>query len=338
MSRIFLFFHFTLQSQPDTCLSYDATRHWKSLDMDCRNARESYNMRLLPIFDTTTCTLCGKCVEVCPHSILNISDGAVAFISDDCMLCTHCYATCPTSSISFDPDVLVPINDRKVQGSIPPPSTLSHHDVWDLFTSRRSIRRYKNTPVPDEIVSYLIDFAVTSPSGSNCQLWCFHVINGRDRVWSFAGEIKKFFIRLNKLTSNIAVRLFSVLIMGKKLIRYYQDHYDSVERAILESENGIDRLFHGAPCIIVIHSPIEGSTPIEDGILASYNILLMAHALGLGTCYVGYAVEAINRSKPLKQYLSIPNHHRIHAVLTLGYPAIAYKRASLRKHFSFTSQ
>ncbi len=109
---------------------------------------------------------------------------------------------------------------------------------------------------------------------------------------------------------------------------------ESVERALKESEAGNDLLFHGAPALIIIHGTTEGSTPLEDAQFASYNMTLLAHALGLGTCYIGYAVESINRSSSIKAYLGIPSGNRIHAVLAAGYPDVKFEKPALRKKYS----
>ena len=71
--------------------------------------------------------------------------------------------------------------------------------------------------------------------------------------------------------------------------------------------------------------------PVEDAQYASYNMTLLAHALGLGTCYIGYAVTILNRSKKIKVSLGIPSKNKVHAVLTVGYPDIKYERPALRK-------
>jgi nitroreductase len=89
-----------------------------------------------------------------------------------------------------------------------------------------------------------------------------------------------------------------------------------------------------APALIIVHGAAEGSTPLEDAQYASYNITLLAHALGLGTCYIGYAVESINRSAAIRRYLGIPSGNRVLAVLALGYPDTGFERHALRKKYS----
>ena len=57
----------------------------------------------------------------------------------------------------------------------------------------------------------------------------------------------------------------------------------------------MDRLFHGAAAAILVTGRRQASCPAEDALLATQNILLAAHAMGLGSCLIGFAVEAMRR-------------------------------------------
>jgi nitroreductase/NAD-dependent dihydropyrimidine dehydrogenase PreA subunit len=289
----------------------------------------------IPQIDHDACTLCGRCIDVCPKKVLAVSEKKISVSVDECMLCSHCYTVCHYNAIHFDPDALVnlkflsfPYSEKMIA-----PGMFSAVELVNFIRSRRSVRKFKNDPVARETISDLIEFAVAAPSGSNCQEWEFLAINGRDRVWELALEIKKFFVRLNRLAKNPFIRYLSVPVAGTALIRYHREHMDSVETALRESEAGHDLLFHSAPSVIILHSAMEGSTPVEDAQYAAYNMTLLGHALGLGTCFIGYAVESINRSAALKRYLGIPDGNRVTAVIALGYPDASFEKPALRKKF-----
>ena len=180
----------------------------------------------------------------------------------------------------------------------------------------------------------LVEFASSAPSGSNCQDWQFTVINGREKVYDLAQKIRKFFERLNAIVRNPLTRYLSVLVAGGKLLRYYKNNYSSVETGLNEAAKGRDLLFHGAPAVIIIHSGMEGSLPAEDGQYAAYNITLLAHAMGFGTCFIGYASETLNKSAGIRKYLGIPEQNRVLAVLIVGFPAVEFQRPALRKNYN----
>lgn len=290
----------------------------------------------VPIIDHDSCTLCAECVDVCPQNILEIRDNELITKKDHCLLCTHCYSICPSSALSFDENLIFQPDYKSFfyreeyisKGKIQP------SDLVNLFRSRRSNRAYLEKNVDKETIEDLIEFAITAPSGSNHQKWEFTVLDNRDKVFSLANEIRRFFEKINRQAENPFFRYLSFPFTKGALVKYYKRHYKSVKWAIEEAEKGRDLLFWGAPSLIVIHGPMKGSTPVEDAAFASYNITLLAHALGLGTCYVGYAVEAINRADSIKEYFKIPQDHRVHTVLTLGYPKEEFVKLALRKKYS----
>lgn len=57
---------------------------------------------------------------------------------------------------------------------------------------------------------------------------------------------------------------------------------------------------------------------LEDGSAATENILVAAHALGLGTCWVaGYKKDYAD---PVRRLLGVPERHNLVALIALGYP------------------
>lgn len=291
-----------------------------------------------PIVNNIKCISCGKCIDVCPKDVLAFNSvKKITLTGNDCMLCSHCYNICPVDAIAFADSLkkidFVSFDYKEKQIS---PGDYPPGEIINIIRSRRSVRIFKNETLKDEEIRDLIEFAVTAPSGSNCQSWNFTVLNGRPKVWDLALDIKKFFVKINRLARNPLVRYLSLFFMGRSLLNYYRDNYESVEMAIEASASGKDLLFHGAPAVIIIHGPMDGSTPVEDGTFAAYNICLLAHYMNIGTCLIGYAVESINRSREIKLKLGLPSSHRVHAVIAAGYCDVDFLKQSLRKPYNAT--
>jgi len=75
-----------------------------------------------------------------------------------------------------------------------------------------------------------------------------------------------------------------------------------------------------APAAIAVVIDPQGSThPVEDGAAATQNMLLAAHALGLGACWIGsYGSAYEDRAKEI---LRVPHDRRLLSIIALGYPA-----------------
>jgi len=291
-------------------------------------------MEGMPQINDEKCTLCGKCVKVCPKKVLFISDKKLHYTDQECMLCAHCFGVCPENAISFYPnDLKIPqIQSFTYKEKYIDSSHIDSSEFLNTLRSRRSIRKYKKDSLPEEVIEDLIQCAVTAPSGSNCQDWEFTVMNDHEKVWNLALKIKDSVKKFNAFVKNPFFRYASTLFLGNTLLKYHE-HLESIEWAIEEAEKGNDLLFHSAPTLIIFHSHMEGSTPLEDAQYASYNCALMAHALGLGTCYIGYAVEILNRMKDIKKFCQIPQNHRVHSVLIAGYPDVTFSHLTLRKNY-----
>ncbi len=71
--------------------------------------------------------------------------------------------------------------------------------------------------------------------------------------------------------------------------------------------------------IVVVVDPQASTHPVEDGAIASQNMLLAAHALGLGACWIG-AYNSFYEEK-IKTILSIPKNKRLLSIISIGFPA-----------------
>jgi nitroreductase len=81
------------------------------------------------------------------------------------------------------------------------------------------------------------------------------------------------------------------------------------------------RFISSAPLgIVVTINPKASSHPIEDGAAATQNMLLEAHSLGLGACWIGRASGTANEERA-KRILNIPEDENILSIIAIGHPA-----------------
>lgn len=283
--------------------------------------------------NSNKCTGCGLCMSVCPDKVFALSTGKATITGEKCIKCGHCVAVCPEQAITYDAiDNILGFKSFPEKTDWVPFGKSNISDLVQLLRSRRSCRNYIAKPVKKDLLDDLVKIAITAPSGTNSQAWTFTVLQSRKEVDRFGGKVADFYRDLNRKAKNPALRTLAKCFLGDSLGKYYRKYYESITQGIKEwDEDGKDRLFHGATAIILIGSTAEASCPAEDAMLATQNILIASHAMGLGSCLIGFAVEAIKRDKRVKRFLSIPNDTTIYSVISLGYPAEKYKQVTGRK-------
>jgi nitroreductase/NAD-dependent dihydropyrimidine dehydrogenase PreA subunit len=284
--------------------------------------------------DITKCTGCQTCISVCPDQTIAIIDKVAAIVGEKCMICGHCMAACPTDAITvqgIDVDAgsftTFESDERWLS-----PGDFDISQLVRLMRSRRSIRNYSDKSVPVELLNDLVKIGATAPSGTNSQKWTFTILQKRADVLHLGDKVAEFFTRLNRQANSILLRK-SLQLLGKPELQNYYNRYHKTVSGALEDwqERNIDRLFHGAPAAILVGSQPGASCPAEDALLATQNILLAAHGMGLGTCLIGYVVEAIKRDKSIKKYLNIPPEENIYSVIAIGHGIERYQTLTGRK-------
>jgi len=286
------------------------------------------------VIDRERCIGCGECVRVCPSQTLEMKDGKAAVTGARSLGCGHCVAVCPVEAVrveAFDPHsfrfhTFACRTDWMSYGAFDP------GELVRLMASRRSCRSFEERSVDRTLLEDLVRIGTTAPSGTNSQQWTFTVLPTRAAVMGLGNAVGAFFKRLNRMAQNPLLRHGLRCIGRPELADYYRDYHQSVAEGLADwEERGRDRLFHGAPAVIVVGSVPGASCPAEDALLAAQNILLGAHALGLGTCLIGFAVSAIQKDGRIKDVLKIPREENVHAVITVGHPAVTYQRLTGRK-------
>ena len=285
------------------------------------------------IIDQEACVGCGLCVAVCPAKTITMINGKAVVTGTYSLACGHCEAVCPVDAIRVEalehPYILA---SSSFDSNWLEPGACDTGQLVRLMLSRRSCRNYKDKEIDRTVLEDLVKIGTTAPSGTNSQLWTFTVLSSRREVESLGEQAARFFHGLNRMAGKPWLRFISKMFGGDALGRYYDRYYETVQEGLLLwDRDRIDTLFHGAVAAILVGGKENASSPLEDALLASQNILLAAHCLGLGTCMIGFAVEAIKRDKQIRKMLKIPDDESVYSVIALGYPAEKYKKIALRK-------
>jgi len=279
--------------------------------------------------DEARCNGCGLCVKICPSRTLSMINGRAKVTGTTSLHCGHCAAICPTGAVT----VKTLSQDATQLSTVKVPSDWLPYGRFDaaalvqLMHSRRSSRLFLNRPVPLEVLRDLVKIGTLAPSGTNSQKWTFHILPDRPAVEALGRRVADFFERLNRLAESRLARALARLFMKDALGQYYREYYQTVKEGLEEYRSqGRDRLFHGAPAAILIGSLPGASCPAEDALLAAAYMTLAAHAMGYGTCLIGFVVEAIRHHPSIGRALKLKPGEKIHAALAVGRSREWYKR------------
>jgi ferredoxin len=257
------------------------------------------------------CTRCGLCVTDCPAGIIDLPDGGKPVgtenAADACINCQHCLAICPVGAVGIngvDPDG----SDTFTGADLP---TAERMDL--LLRARRSMRRYMDKPVDSALITQMLETVAHGPTGCNHQGLTFHVIRDADRMKTFIEESMTGLVDLAN-----AGDIPETLEMFKGIAEMW-------------SETGKDKIFRGAPHLLVI-SAAEGSPCAqEDVTLAIAYFELLAQTHGIGTTWCGLAKVLLELVPASKRAMQIPENAPYYYVMLFGHPAIQYTRTTQRK-------
>ncbi len=196
---------------------------------------------------------------------------------------------------------------------------MDYSNFKQIVHDRRSVRKYLDKPVSTEQIRELIDCARYAPSDTNSQTWEFIVIVNKDKIRAIedmtwqqlhlraeAAEAQGLSKEARLLTKSFGPYA-TAFSDAPALIVCLATPYNSKFR---------ERIFDP---IALVPDEVWREEGIKSSCLASQNLMLAAHAMGLATCPMTGPV--LLAEEQLKEYLGIDADRQINMVIALGHPA-----------------
>ncbi len=158
--------------------------------------------------------------------------------------------------------------------------------VVGAIMGRRSVRKYLDRPVEHEKLMTLARCAINAPSGMNAQPWLVRVVE------------------------------------DQKLINDVTEVYKKANAEQVKRDADFKNMFRNAPNLICVCTPAKGGGQLDAGLLGE-NVMLAAHALGLGTCCLGGPVRFLKSNADARFFLErldIPADYELNYIIAVGYP------------------
>ena len=172
--------------------------------------------------------------------------------------------------------------------------------VYEIILTRRSTRAFLDKTVEEEKLIQIIEAGRYGPSGGNSQTNHFIVIENKDVLKHLASLVRQAFSKM-EVTEGM---------------------YKSMVSSIRQSKKGNYIFHYNAPVFIIIANKKEYGNALADSACAIENMMLMANALDLGSCYINQ-LKWLNEDTTIVQYLNnlgLKEDEIVCCSLSIGYP------------------
>ena len=173
-----------------------------------------------------------------------------------------------------------------------------------VIKNRRSIRKYKNRDIPNEVIEDLINFARLAPSAKNRQPWKFMIVK-----------------------DNVKNEIANIMLEKEKKSKV------SLERRIYNANSSVKataNIMKQAPILILVFKPKEDNWIIGDSLsigAAIEHICLRAIDLGLGSLWIR---DIVYTQKEIANLVGKSDMELISAI-SIGYPDESPKQRTRKR-------
>ncbi len=296
--------------------------------------------------DYDKCSQCRRCYESCPVNGFEWGKDdypkPIGFggLEQACVGCWNCVSVCPKNAVSLEGaysvlagryKTLLP-NDMRMPNPLSTNGKKTFKDIESDLTEierviykRRSNRLFKDKEIPEALIKRILEAGRFAPSAGNCQPYKFIVVTNKEII----KEFERISMKTLKLLRNLYLdkkgkkRLWKTLFMSPyswmKINNMDQRPMAAIEKADRED----DGIYWNAPAVILICKDVRGiSNPDLDAGICAQNMVLAAHSLKLGTCYISLPMKPLSYPTMAKfrKRLGVKYPWTVVTSIALGYP------------------
>lgn len=197
--------------------------------------------------------------------------------------------------------------------------------VEEVIFNRRSIRAFKKEPLPDFMIRRILEAGRFAPSAGNAQPWKFAVVSNAEILAAMerdAIKMAKLFMFMLDYGRSSFRRIF-LKPFTKLVLRFQYNQLHPVPFALLrEIAGGRAPVFHGAPTLILLYEDRRGvSCPATDIGICGQNMVLTAHSMGAGTCWIGL-IKLLMYLPKWRKFFKVTYPYRLNDVIAVGWPKV----------------
>lgn len=262
------------------------------------------------LIDQQQCIQCGQCIVSCNRHILGADGNGYPFLPEEnyaqCMACGHCSAVCPVNAL------VSPRCDGEKAAPLPTAPGINFAAAKKFLLSCRSMRSYKQETVKREEILDLLDVARRAPSASNLQTISWKILNGKTRAREFTSLTMKWFDKELRHNPEFSSRY-------------------NIDEMLERHRKGHDPILRGACNAVVAVTDKNAVWGPVDGSIAITYFCLAAYGMGVGSCWCGFGMRAIQSYQPLRDMIGLDDSQTVQGMAFFGYPELEYHALPPRK-------
>lgn len=170
--------------------------------------------------------------------------------------------------------------------------------MLEFIKSRRSTRKYKNEEIPADKLNQVIEAGRYAPSGGNNQTTHFIVVKNREVMKKLQELVEQEFAKMEATPGM----------------------YKSMVNSINAAKRGNYIFHYNAPVLIITANKKDYGNNIADCSCTLENMMLMANALDLGSCWINQ-LKWLNENAVILDYmksLGMADDERVYGALAVG--------------------
>lgn len=167
------------------------------------------------------------------------------------------------------------------------------NNTLEFIKSRRSTRVFEINQLKKTEIDTILEAGMWAPSGHNMQSWHFTVVQNHELLKEINYKAKEVFKNMN-----IEDKTINNMVNNEKF-----------------------NMFYDAPTVIFVSGDKNALTPVVDTSAAVQNMLLMAHSMNLGSCWLHMPLPAFSgeEGRLMCDKLGIPKNYEVMHAISFGY-------------------